>query len=193
MEVGKTLYVHKREDWRKWLSENYSTAPDIWLIFYKKNSGKPRLPYDEAVEEALCYGWIDSILKPGNEVYYYQRFTPRRKKSILSETNKVRVYRMIEEGKMTPAGLESIKHHLQASDDANTDKLKEYVIPDDILRELQADPAVWTNFQQFPENYKKIRAFFIDTARKHPEVFTRRLKYFLKMTALNKMYGTIRK
>src|SRR5437870_13700228 len=65
MEIGTTLYVKHRRQWRAWLASHHRTAPEIWLIYYKKHSGRPRIPYSDAVEEALCYGWIDSITKPG--------------------------------------------------------------------------------------------------------------------------------
>src|SRR2546430_10940490 len=78
MEIGTTLYVKDRRQWRAWLARHHKTAPEIWLIYYKKHSGRPRIPYSDAVEEALCYGWIDSITKPVDEDRWAQRFTPRR-------------------------------------------------------------------------------------------------------------------
>src|SRR2546430_15870037 len=84
MNVGKTLYAKNRREWRAWLSRHHRTAPEIWLIYYKKQSGKPRIPYNHAVEEALCYGWIDSLLKPIDADRYAQRFSPRRPTSRLS-------------------------------------------------------------------------------------------------------------
>src|ERR1039458_1395740 len=105
MEVGKTLYVTNRKQWRSWLLKHHKTASDIWLVYYKKESGKRRIPYNDAVEEALCYGWIDSRTKPRDKESWVQRFTPRRKKSPLSEMNKERVRRLIKAGKMTRSGL----------------------------------------------------------------------------------------
>src|SRR2546422_582917 len=110
MNVGKTLYAKNRRQWRAWLSKHHRTAPEIWLIYYKKQSGKPRIPYNHAVEEALCYGWIDSLLKPIDAVCYAQRFSPRRPTSRLSAMNRERVRRLIASGRMTRFGLESIKH-----------------------------------------------------------------------------------
>jgi len=119
MDVSKTLYIKNRRGWRSWLTRNHGSAPEIWLIYYKKQSGKPRIPYNDAVEEALCYGWIDSILKPIDGQCYAQRFSPRRKNSKLSEMNKERVRRMIKAKKMTRFGLESIQHHLETEDSQN--------------------------------------------------------------------------
>ncbi|HEX2394568.1 MAG TPA: YdeI/OmpD-associated family protein [Bacteroidales bacterium] len=191
MEIGETLYVTKREEWRKWLESNYDKAPEIWLVYYNKKSGKPRIAYDQAVEEALCFGWIDSIVKKIDDNCTAQRFSPRRKRSQLSELNKVRVKKMIEEGKMTPAGLLSINHHLQYSEG----KFKEhapFTMPKDILKILKSDPITWKNFNAFPEDYKQVRIAYIDHARIRPEEFKKRLNYFLKMTKQNKLFGSLR-
>jgi uncharacterized protein YdeI (YjbR/CyaY-like superfamily) len=83
MEITRTLYVTKRDDWRKWLKQNYLKEREIWLIYYKKSSGKPRISYDDAVEEALCFGWIDSTAKSIDNEKFAQRFSPRRSNSIL--------------------------------------------------------------------------------------------------------------
>jgi uncharacterized protein YdeI (YjbR/CyaY-like superfamily) len=193
MEIGKTLYVKNRQEWRSWLEKCHRTEKEIWLIYYKKDSKKLRIPYNDAVEEALCFGWIDSTAKPFNSESHVQRFSPRRKQSELSEMNKERIRRLLDEGKMTPFGLESIKQHLEEISDGNTRiiKLKEFEMPEDILNVLKEDILVWRNFEKFPLHYKHIRIGFIDGARKRPEEFNKRLKYFLKMTAQNKKYGMI--
>jgi len=105
MNVGKTLYVDSRSKWRKWLEKFHDKEKEIWLVFYRKNSGKPRISYNDAVEEALCFGWIDSIEKGIDDEKFAQRFTPRKPKSNLSDSNKERVKRLIKEGKMTKSGL----------------------------------------------------------------------------------------
>jgi len=192
MEITETLYVEKRKQWRAWLAKNHKKAKDIWVIYYKKQSEKPRIPYNDAVEEALCYGWIDSTVKPLDENSYAQRFSPRRKNSRLSEMNKERVKRMIAAGKMTASGLESIQHHMDSSkENSDSQKIKEFKMPKDILKKLKADPVVWQNFEKFPEHYKHIRIGFIEGARNRPEEFEKRLRYFIKMTAQNKKYGMI--
>jgi len=104
MEIGERLYIQDRAAWRSWLADNHLTKNEIWLIYYNKQSGKPRIPYNDAVEEALCYGWIDSILKPVDKDCHAQRFSPRRKNSQLSELNKERIRRLIKEKKMMPIG-----------------------------------------------------------------------------------------
>ena len=101
MELGKTLYVTDRKKWRSWLAKNHNKEKDIWLIYYRKSSGKKRIPYNDAVEEALCYGWIDSIQKRIDEEKFAQRFSPRKPNSVLSQMNKERIHKLIEQKKMT--------------------------------------------------------------------------------------------
>lgn len=109
MKVGKTLYAKNRRQWRSWLAKHHKTEREIWLIYYKKASGKPRIPYNDAVEEALCYGWIDSILKPIDEKKYAQRYSPRKKTSKLSDMNRERIRRLTIAGRMTKAGFEAVQ------------------------------------------------------------------------------------
>lgn len=181
MKITKTLYVPDREKWRKWLEKNFDKEPDIWLIYYRKVSGKPRVPYTEAVEEALCFGWIDSTVKKIDHERFAQRFSPRRTKSVWSQLNRERVRRLIKEGKMAPAGLTAFGDIAQ----------KNFSIPPDILKALKSDKKTWVNFQKFPGSYKRIRIAWIDMSRKRPEEFKKRLKYFLKMTAQNKTFGML--
>jgi len=186
MEIGKKLYVTNRKQWHSWLAKNHDKEKEIWLVYYRKSSGKKRIPYNDAVEEALCYGWIDSIMKSIDEKSFTQRFTPRRSNSILSQLNKERVHRLIEEKKMTQKGLNAIKH---AFDDSS--KNSKCIIKEDILELLKEDKKTWENFQNFSESYKRIRMGWIEEARNRPELFNKRLKYFLKMTAKNKTYGML--
>ncbi len=91
MDIGETLYVTDRGEWRSWLAEHHGSEMEIWLIYYKKGSGKPRISYNDAVEEALCYGWIDSIVKTIDDEKYAQRFSVRKKTSELSQMNRERI------------------------------------------------------------------------------------------------------
>jgi uncharacterized protein YdeI (YjbR/CyaY-like superfamily) len=190
MDIGKTLYVTNRKQWRSWLSSHHKTEVDIWLIYYKKESGKRRIPYNDAVEEALCYGWIDSLTKPRDSESWVQRFTPRRKKSPLSEMNKERVRRLMKAGKMTRFGLERIQHEMEEGS-AKTTKLKKFTLPHDIVTTLRSNPVVWKNFTKFPKTYQRIRVAWIDGSRNRPDMFAQRLRYFMKMTAQNKKFGMV--
>lgn len=107
-----TVYFPTRAEWRAWLAANHATAPEIWFTFYKKHTKQPTLSYNDSVEEALCFGWIDGIEKSLDADRYALRFTPRKPKSNWSESNKQRVRRLIADGLMTPAGLAKISYNL---------------------------------------------------------------------------------
>lgn len=107
--MNSGIYVTNREDWRSWLEQHHLKEKEVWLIFYKKHTGKPRIPYNDAVEEALCFGWIDSIVKRIDDGRYMQKFSPRKDRSNWSESNKRRVRKLIDAGRMTRAGLEKIE------------------------------------------------------------------------------------
>ena len=179
MDIGKTLYVTKREAWRKWLMENYNKEKEIWLIYPKKASGKPRIPYNDAVEEALCFGWIDSTAKRIDETKYAQRFTPRNPKSKYSEANKQRLRELIKSGKVIPSVEKKLANILS----------EEFSAPADILEKIKANKQSWENFQKFSTDYKRIRIAFIEGARSRPAEFDKRLRYFIKMTEKNKPFG----
>jgi uncharacterized protein YdeI (YjbR/CyaY-like superfamily) len=189
MEISETLHAIARDEWRTWLKKNHDKAKEIWLVYANKKSGMPRIPYDEAVEEALCFGWIDSTIKKLDTDHAAQRFSPRRAKSQLSELNKVRVKKMIALGKMTEAGLQSINHHLHLSNGVVVEH-KPFIMPKDIMDVLKEDPVVWQNFNRFPEHYRQVRIAYIDHARIRHEEYIKRLNYFIKMTRQNKMFGS---
>ncbi len=178
----ETLYVTNRRDWREWLEKNHKKKKDVWLVYYRKSSGKPRIPYNDAVEEALCFGWIDSIVKGIDEEKYAQRFSHRRAGSNWSQMNLERARRLIKQGKMKPVGLGLVEDLL---------KNERFEIASDILKALKKDENTWAVFQDFPDSYKRIRLGFIEMARNRPEEFRRRLRYFLKMTAQNKRFGMV--
>lgn len=186
MVLGKTLYIKDRAAWRKWLKANHKRKKEIWLVYYKKESGRPRIPYNDAVEEALCFGWIDSILKPIDMQKYAQRFSPRKPKSQLSPMNRERVLRLKKQGKMTAAGFAAISHAMH-----KREKRPAFKLPADIEKALRKDPKVWANFQKFPASYKRIRVGWIHLSRRRKDVFRQRLEYFVKMTKKNKKFGMV--
>ena len=181
MDVGKTFYPHTRAEWRDWLAGNHAAEPEIWLVAYSKASGKPSLAYNDAVEEALCFGWIDSINKKLDLECRAQRYSPRRKGSPWSEMNKARARILIEKGLMTEAGLA-----------AGIDFLHEpYSVPPDILDAVKRDPEALAHFETLPESYVRIRTGFIEGARVRPDIFRQRLAYFIKMTRQGKRFGMV--
>ncbi len=179
MKISKTLYVTKRRDWRKWLRENYRTEKEIWLIYYRKDTGKPRILYNDAVEEALCFGWIDSNLKRIDDRKFAQRFSPRKSGSRISPANRERLIHLIQQHKVR-------RDVLVGLGDITEEKFK---IAVDILKALKANKIAWENFQKFSAPYKRIRIGFIEGARNRPLEFRKRLDYFIKMAEKNKMFG----
>ena len=189
MDIGNILEVANSNDWRAWLAKHHQTETEIWLVFYKKGSGKPRISYNEAVMEALSYGWIDSIVKYLDRERFVQRFSKRKKTSGLSQMNKERIRTLIRQKKMTKAGLAAVAHVF----DPETDNAEEFIIPPDILQALQENKQAWTNFQQFPEAYKRIRVAYIASRKRHgQEQFQTSLKHFVQMSARNKRIGFVK-
>jgi len=173
----KELYFTERKDWRDWLEKNFDRETEIWLVFPNKSSGKPRLPYNDAVEEALCFGWIDSIVKSRDKGHAVQRFTPRNPKSTYSQLNKERLKWLMEKDLVHPSIHGKVREILA----------EKFIFPLDIIKVLEKDPVTWENYQKFPESYKRIRIAYIDGARVRPEEFERRLYHFIKKTRENKM------
>ncbi|MGE5643637.1 MAG: YdeI/OmpD-associated family protein [Byssovorax cruenta] len=175
----KTLYVTDRKKWRAWLRKNHKTAKEIWLVYYKTGSGKARIAYNDAVEEALCFGWIDSTVRTIDQQRFAQRFSPRKPKSKYSPANKERLRSLLKQKKV-------IKEVRETLGDLAAEK---FVISKDILAEIKSNKQAWKHFQKFSAAYKRIRIGFIEGARKRPAEFKKRLAYFIKMTEQNKQFG----
>lgn len=184
-EITEVFYPHTRADWRHWLEVNHSDKTEIWLRLFRKDTGKPSLPYNDLVEECLCFGWIDGVIKRYDEESRVQRITPRRvTKSFLSELNRQRFWRLQHVGLMTPAGMApAIVDQIGSPDDP-------FEIPDWIAKQLQEDPLVWDKFLKFPHFYRRLKTGWIVEAGKRMEEAQKRLNYLIKMTAKGKQYGT---
>lgn len=184
MEVTEVFYPHNRAQWRAWLEEHGQTKTEVWLCTFRKAANQPSLPYDDMVEECLCFGWIDGVVKKYDEFSAVQRITPRKKKSFLSELNRQRIWKLQAQGLMTPAGIEPIRDQIGAIDDA-------LVIPDWIAARLKEEEAVWAQFQEFPRLYQRLKIGWItETGRLREEEAQKRLNYLIKMTRAGKRYGT---
>ncbi len=179
MEISQTLYVSSKRDWRAWLKKNYKTEKEIWLVYYKKATGRPRIEYNDSVEEALCFGWIDSIVKTLDKERTVQRFSPRKPNAKYSQANIERLRALIAKKKVVKEVRDSLGNILTTK----------FEIPADILKAIKANKAAWKNFQKFSASYKRIRIAYIDGARKRPEEFKKRLKYFIEVTEKNKTIG----
>jgi uncharacterized protein YdeI (YjbR/CyaY-like superfamily) len=180
LDESELLYATSREEWRDWLEGHYKTEKEIWLVFFKAHTGKPRVTYNEAVEEALCFGWIDSTVRRIDDDRYAQRFSVRKPKSAYSQANKERLRELIKQRKVLDEVLVTLGDLLEE---------ETFEIPHDILEAIQANDAAWKNFQGFSPSYIRIRIAFIDGARNRPAEFKKRLEYFIQMTEKNRQFG----
>ena len=173
------LHITTKTEWRNWLKKNFKTESEAWLVYHKKGTGKPRIQYNDAVEEAICFGWIDSIVRKLDDKSIIQRFSRRSLKSKYSQANKVRLRSLVKEKKVHKEVLESLGAILK----------EKYVMPNDIILSIKTNRFAWKNFQKYSPQYQEIRIAFIDGARKRPSEFAKRLNYFIKMTEENKVIG----
>lgn len=155
MEIRKTLYVTSREEWRAWLTKHHQSETEVWLIYYKKHSGRPRIAYDDAVEEALCFGWIDSIVKKMDDEKFAQKFTPRRDSTKWSEPNKRRLRKMIREGRMTEAGLAKVDPAILGEETPAKQRKGDLNIPRSVKQALMANAKAWESFRSLAPSRRK--------------------------------------
>ena len=187
-EITEIFYPKTRREWRNWLLQNHtSDKKEIWLRRFKKATGKSCITYDELVEECLCFGWIDGVIKRLDEESNVQRISPRRKKkTFLSELNRQRVWKLQHLGLMTAAGEAPIADQIGSVDDS-------FECPAWVREQLKADPQIWQTFQSFPPLYQRLKIGWIaetgTSPRRRPEA-ERRLAYLIKMTGKGKRYGT---
>ena len=183
------LCVSSRDEWRSWLQQNHEKADLVWLVYFKKHTGKPSISYAESVEEALCFGWIDSTKKRIDDERYTHKFTPRRAKSNWSPLNIKRAKRLIDEGKMTRAGLELFDRRVDYDDEFTEARAsKELPIPAEIEAALKSNGDAWKNFTSLAPGYRKQYVGWLTTAKK-PETRARRLEEAIRLLEDNKKLG----
>ena len=172
MEEKNLFYTAEREAWRTWLEAHFETEKEVWFVYPTKGSGEPALSYNDAVEEALCFGWIDSTNRRLDEHRRAQRFTPRRQGSPYSQPNIERLKWLDERGMIHPKVRPLLEDVLNA----------EFVFPEDVLQAIRRDGEAWAHYEAFSEPYKRIRVAYIDAARGRPEECKKRLASFLRKT-----------
>ncbi len=170
-----TKYFIDRKEWRKWLEANFETEDDIWLEYPLKKTGYKRILYNDAVEEALCFGWIDSTVKSLDEQTSIQRFCKRRKNSAFSQPNIERLKWLFVNNLI----------HKSIRDDVSKIIQQAFHFPEDIIKRLKSNNAVWENYHAFSEPYKRIRIAYIESARRRPDEFEKRLNNFISKTKEN--------
>ena len=184
---GMTLfYTSERAAWRAYLADHFETESEIWFVFPTKDSGEQSLSYNDTVEEALCFGWIDGRAGTLDDTHHIRRFTPRRKGSAYSRPNIERLIWLDAHGMIHPKIRDSVLPVIRES----------FEFPPDILDAIRQDEAAWRHYTQFSDSYKRIRVAYIEAARKRPEEFRKRLCSFIEKTRSGKRimgYGGIEK
>lgn len=164
----RTLVVENRAAWRAWLSANHANETEIWLVYYKKSSGKTSIGYNDSVEEALCFGWVDSLIKKINERKYARKFTPRKTNSNWSESNIIRVEKLTTAGLMTKSGLALVAaaKHSGSWDNPVTPPKLSFELPPEFAAALAKNKEAQAYFGELAKTYKKQYIGWIITAKR---------------------------
>lgn len=180
MKITKSFTPKNLADWRRWLEKNHDREKEVWLVYYKPASGRTNIDYEGSVEEALCFGWIDSIIQKIDEEKYARKFNPRRMESKWSETNKRRALKVIREGRMTEAGIAKVTFDLSKVEARKPKPSRPLVeIPEKIEKALRSHPGVWEAFQKVTPSLRRNYILWLADAKK-PETFERRLQILIE-------------
>jgi len=173
-----------RNEWRNWLKDNYNTSKGVWLVYYKKNSQRSSVTYEEAVEEALCFGWIDSTVNSIDEERYMQLYTPRKINSIWSKLNKERVENLIRQGLMTDAGFSKIEAAKKNGSWDLLSSIDDLIIPIDLEKAFSQNETAYKNFNEFKNPIKKAILYWVISA-KRPETRKKRIEKIIATASEN--------
>jgi len=191
MEITNPKHFKNRDQFREWLSKNHANKSELWILFYKVHTNKKCVRYAEAVEEAICFGWIDGIVKRIDDEKHAQRFSPRKSKSIWSKVNKERAKRMVNQGKMTNAGVLKIK---EAKKNGWWNKAYSFQgnheMSDEMKKVLMSDREAWKNFQNFGKSYQNTYIFWVNYA-KRVETKLKRIQIVLERAKKNQPPGIV--
>lgn len=190
MKITNTFTARDGADWRAWLESNHATEQEIWLVYFKAGSSQTGIDYETSVEEALCFGWVDSIIQRIDEEKYARKFNPRRAGSYWSASNKKRMEALIASGRMTPVGL--AKYDPQAPESASETGQKirraELPIPPEIMRQLEGNPQAWQAFQHLPPSHQRQYMSWVLSAKRH-ETQQKRLAEVIRTLEEGKKLG----
>jgi uncharacterized protein YdeI (YjbR/CyaY-like superfamily) len=164
----KTLHVTTREEWRAWLAAHHATETEIWILYYKQHTGQPRISYDEVVEEALCFGWVDSLVRRLDDDRYAQKVTPRKNTSKWSASNLRRFAALVQDGRMTAAGLAKGPPDVEPASKPPGAPLPaaDAEVPAYIQQRLQMNAKAWRFFQQLAPSYRRLYVKWIAAAKR---------------------------
>jgi uncharacterized protein YdeI (YjbR/CyaY-like superfamily) len=180
MKITNSFTPSNLSDWRNWLQQNLSREQEVWLVYLKAGGGRTNIDYESSVEEALCFGWVDSIIQKIDEEKYARKFNPRRTDSKWSETNKRRVIKVIREERMTEAGLAKVTFDVNEVDTGKpTPKRTAVQMPENMERALKSRPGLWEAFQKVSPSYRRNYILWLSDAKK-PETFERRLQILIE-------------
>jgi|SRR6266540_3237439 len=186
MKPRKTVHAPTREDWRKWLRTHHRTESEIWLVFHKRHTSTADVAYEDAVEEALCFGWIDSLITRLDDDRYARKFTPRKPDSRWSTINRQRYARMQASGLLTDAGIQ--RPPTAKSGDAPQTLPSFAALSRDIERVFKTNPAAWAAFEKLAPSHRRNYLAWIATA-KRPETKERRLRAAIEMLVSGQKLG----
>ena len=181
----KTFYAKDRKAWRRWLEKNGEKEKAVWLILYRKGAATNSVTYVEAVEEALCFGWIDSKPNKRDEESYYQFFAQRKPRSNWSKSNKERVARLVEEGLMTERGLAMVEVAKQNGGWTALDEINELILPDDLQNAMAKNKTAMQYFNSFPPSAKRVILEWIGNAKRE-ETRKKRIAETVSLAAENR-------
>jgi uncharacterized protein YdeI (YjbR/CyaY-like superfamily) len=162
----KLEFFQTSADFRRWLEENHATATELWIGFYKKDSGKPSITWPESVDQALCFGWIDGIRKRVDEISYRMRFTPRRRGSVWSAINIKRAEELVRQKQMRPAGLKAFAARVENKSGIYSYEQRSPELNQPYAKLLRKNKAAWNFFERQPPSYRKMMGWWIVSARK---------------------------
>ncbi|MDA0525381.1 YdeI/OmpD-associated family protein [Methanococcoides alaskense] len=185
-EKLETMYSKDREEWRSWLQKNYLSEKNVWLIYYKKHTKKLSIPYSDAVEEAICFGWIDGQIQTIDDDRYMQRFSPRTSKSHWSVINIERAKKMIKQGRMTERGLRIFQNGIKNQEIVPSSK--DFSVPDDLKSALEKNKKALNNFENLAPSAKLAYVYWVNSAKKD-ETRQKRIKNSVELIEQNKKFG----
>lgn len=191
MLSNEILYLTTRDDWRVWLQENHAREKEIWLGFFRKRTGRPSIPYEETVEEALCFGWVDSIIKNIDDERYARKFTPRKDGAVWSQLNKARAEKMIRQGRMAEAGLAKIvaaKRNGEWQVAHNPPRFEISNMPSELEEMLSGNQKARKNFEKLASSDRRRYVVWVAVA-KQSETRVRRAKEAVSLLEKNQKLG----
>lgn len=182
---SETIYVETRKEWRQWLAENHRTAQSVWLVCHTKKSAFPTIHWSELVDEALCFGWIDSTRKSIDETRFTQLFSKRKPNSTWSKINKEKIQRLTADGRMTEAGLKVIETAKQNGSWTILDEVEELIVPEDLEKAFKKHKGSKDYFLRLSKSIRKMLLQWIVLA-KRPETRQKRINEIAELAGQNK-------